>query len=64
MTAEGVITRSLSKSYISVLSEDERKRVTDSLRNILETEEKKWIDEEGGVFEYPYGTKVVTARRR
>ena len=61
---EGVIARALSKSYISALPEGERKKVVDSLRNILETEQKTWINEEGGVFEYPYETTVVTIRRK
>ena len=64
VTTEGVIARALSKSYISALPEGERKEVADSLRNILETEQKTWINEEGGVFEYPYETTVVTIRRK
>ena len=64
VTTEGVIARTLSKSYISALPEGERKEVADSLRNILETEQKTWINEEGGVFEYPYETTVVTIRRK
>ena len=63
-TIESVIARALSKSYISVLSDYEQKEVTDSLRNILETEQKIWINKEEGVFEYPYETTVVTARRK
>jgi len=54
----------LSKSYISALPEDGRKKVADTLRNILETGQKTWINEEEGVFEYPYGTTVVTVRRK
>jgi len=63
-TVEGVVARSLSKSYISVLPEDEQKRVADSVRKVLETEEKTWINEEESVFEYPYETTVVTVRRK
>ena len=62
VTTEGVIARALSKSYISALPEGERNQVADSLRNILETEQKTWINE--GVFEYPYETTVVTIRRK
>ena len=40
ITTEGVIARALSKSYISALPEGERNQVADSLRNILETEQK------------------------
>ena len=64
VTAEGVVARSLSKSYIASLSEDERKRVADRVGNVLETEQKTWINEEEGVFEYPYETMVVTACRK
>jgi len=64
VTTEGVVTRALSKSYISALPEGEQKKVTDNLRNILETEQKTWVDEEEGVFEYPYETTVVTIRRK
>jgi len=64
VTTGGVVSRLLSKSYIAVLPEHERKRVVDSLRNILETERKTWINEEEGVFEYPYETTVVTVRRK
>lgn len=62
-TVEGVVARALSKSYISVLHDDEKKEVVDTLRRILETEQKTWISEEEGVFEYPYETTVVTVHR-
>ena len=39
-TVRGVVARALSKSYIAVLPDDERKKVEDSLRTILETEQK------------------------
>ncbi|KAF9647578.1 S-adenosyl-L-methionine-dependent methyltransferase [Thelephora ganbajun] len=64
VTIEDVVTRSLSKSYISILPEDERDKVVDNLRNILETEQKTWINNEEGVFEYPYETTVVIIHRR
>jgi len=63
-TAEGVVARSLSKSYISVLPDDERKRVADDVRNILNNEPKTWITEEEGVFEYPYETMVVVVHKK
>jgi hypothetical protein len=64
VTTEGVVTRALSKSYISVLSDEERGKVVDGLRNILETEQKSWVNEEEGVFEYPYETTVVVVNRK
>jgi len=64
VTVEGVVARSLSKSYISALPEDERKIVANDVKNVLETEQKIWINEEEGVFEYPYETTVVTVHRK
>ena len=63
-TVEGVVARALSNSYISVLPESERKKVVGNLRNILEAEQKVWVNKEEGVFEYPYETTVVTIRRK
>ena len=60
---EGAIARALSKSYISALPKIKQNKVADNLRNILETEQKTWVNEEEGVFEYPYETTVVTVRR-
>jgi len=33
------------------------------MRNVLETEEKMWINKEEGVFEYPDETTVVCVHR-
>ena len=63
-TVEGVVARALSKSYICTLSEDERTKVADDLRSVLEAEEKTWINKEEGVFEFPYESRVVTIRRK
>jgi len=49
---------------LSALPEIEQNKVADSLRNILEIEQKTWVNEEEGVFEYPYETTVVTIRRK
>jgi len=64
VTVEGVVARSLSKSYISALPEDERKIVANKVKNVLKTEQKIWINEEEGIFEYPYETTVVTVHRK
>ena len=61
---EGVVARGLSKSYIAVLPDEERGKVAESLRNIFETERKTWVNEEEGVFEYPYETTVMAVRRK
>jgi len=64
VTIEGVVARGLSKSYISVLPQEEQNKVEDSLRNVLGTEQKTWINEGEGAFEYPYETTLVTVRRK
>ncbi|KAJ3828476.1 S-adenosyl-L-methionine-dependent methyltransferase [Lentinula raphanica] len=68
-TVEGVVQRVRTKSYIAIL-ERERKEEYEELerkvREMLDKEEveKKWIDMEKGVFEYPYKTTVVIARKK
>jgi len=64
VTVEGVVARSLSRSYISALPEGEREIVANNVRNVLEAEQKTRINEQEGVFEYPYRTTVVTVRRK
>jgi len=39
-------------------------RLANNVRNVLEAEQKIWINEEEGVFEYPYQTMVVTVHRK
>ena len=59
-----VVDRVCSKSYIAVLSEKEKQEVVDNVHGIVKQgEEKKWIDEKQGLFEYPYKVLVVTMRR-
>jgi hypothetical protein len=65
VTAETAINRACSKSYIAALSGDERMRVKADIGAILEEgQDKAWIDESCGIFEYPYQTRVVVANRR
>jgi len=65
-TAELVRERALSKSYVAVLPADEKASVETEVRWIVEEEGegKVWLDREGGVFEYPYKTVLVAARRK
>ncbi|KAG9318885.1 S-adenosyl-L-methionine-dependent methyltransferase [Chiua virens] len=59
------VNRALSKSYTSILPPDEKKRVTDDLKALLaKGDGKVWIDENKGVFEYPYRTLVVLSRKK
>lgn len=62
-TEDSVIDRVLSKSYISILSDENKENIVAGLREILTRGSGKiWIDEAGGVFEYPYQTDLVISR--
>ncbi|PPQ80173.1 hypothetical protein CVT24_006569 [Panaeolus cyanescens] len=67
-TKESVVDRACSKSYIAVLEENEKKGVIQKIKDMLEEEGRegrvKWIDEERGVFEYPYKCWVVVAQKK
>ncbi|EIW85150.1 S-adenosyl-L-methionine-dependent methyltransferase [Coniophora puteana RWD-64-598 SS2] len=57
--------RAQSKSYIAVLPPDEKQRVVDDIVAILNRgNDKKWIDEEKGIFEYPYKTYLAVCRKK
>jgi hypothetical protein len=58
-TKKGVQDRVLSKSYITTLSEEQKGTLCVEIDEILEMEEKAWIDESDGVFQYPYKTTVI-----
>ncbi|CAE6433775.1 unnamed protein product [Rhizoctonia solani] len=62
-TVQGVHDRAFSKSYIAVLQPSEADKVHQQIDKILETSEKDWIDEKGGIFEYKYETFLVVMRR-
>ncbi|SPC67563.1 uncharacterized protein UHOD_03627 [Ustilago sp. UG-2017b] len=68
-TLQAVIDRVLSKSYISVLPQDKQdklvKDISDYLNNTPDEQlGRKWIDEEQGVWEYPYRTDLFIFRRK
>ncbi|KAH7889226.1 S-adenosyl-L-methionine-dependent methyltransferase [Phlebopus sp. FC_14] len=59
------VNRALSKSYISVLEQDEKDKVVHDIRDILARGDGKvWIDESRGIFQYPYKTLVVVSRKK
>ncbi|KAF8550295.1 S-adenosyl-L-methionine-dependent methyltransferase [Imleria badia] len=59
------INRALSKSYISILPPDEKQSVIEDIKAIVaKGDGKVWIDESKGVFDYPYKTLVVLARKK
>jgi hypothetical protein len=65
VTAEVAVNRACSKSYISVLSAGERFAVkVDVAAIVAKGQEKIWIDESCGIFEYPYQTLAVIAKRQ
>ncbi|GAA5948181.1 hypothetical protein JCM10213_007056 [Rhodosporidiobolus nylandii] len=59
-----VVDRVFSKSYITALSDEEKKGVEEKVREVVrQGEGKKWIKEEEGTFEYPYKTDLFVTRR-
>jgi hypothetical protein len=63
-TEESVIDRVLSKSYIAVLSDENKANTVSRLREIVQRGEGKiWIDEVRGIFQYPYQTDLVISSR-
>ncbi|KAJ7046828.1 S-adenosyl-L-methionine-dependent methyltransferase [Mycena alexandri] len=64
-TADIVVDRACSKSYMAILPEDEIAKVRQDLAAIVNRGEGKiWINESEGIFEYPYKTDVVIGRRK
>ncbi|KAK7014845.1 histone H2B [Favolaschia claudopus] len=62
-TLDIVVDRASSKSYMAILPAEEKAKVRKELAAIVERgEEKVWINESEGTFEYPYQTNVVIAR--
>ena len=63
-TLDIVTDRALSKSYITILSEEEKTSVKVDIKGIVERGDGMvWKDEKEGVFEYPYKTYVVLSKR-
>lgn len=65
MTKEVAIQMAMSASMLAIQNDETKRQVRAELDRILERgEEKKWIDEQNGVFESPYRTLVAVARKR
>ena len=61
-TIDIAVNRACSKSYIAVLEEDEKSKVVHDVGEIVASgEDRVWIDEGAGIFEYPYTTWLVLA---
>ncbi|KAH8116974.1 S-adenosyl-L-methionine-dependent methyltransferase [Phellopilus nigrolimitatus] len=59
-TVDSVADRVFSKSYIAVLPDEEKQKVRQDVKAIVEKgEDKVWINEEQGLFHFPYQTFVV-----
>ncbi|KAI0362193.1 S-adenosyl-L-methionine-dependent methyltransferase [Trametes cingulata] len=64
-TRDIVVNRACSKSYIAVLKPEEKQKVIDDIDAILQRKDGLvWIDEEKGIFEYPYQTFLVISRKK
>ncbi|KAJ7273741.1 S-adenosyl-L-methionine-dependent methyltransferase [Mycena haematopus] len=62
---EIVVDRACSKSYMAILPADQKLKVREDLAAVVNRgEDKVWINENEGIFEYPYQTVVVIARRK
>ncbi|GAA5908864.1 hypothetical protein JCM6882_005470 [Rhodosporidiobolus microsporus] len=64
-TEDLVVDRIFSKSYITALSDEERKGVEEKAREIVRRGEgKEWIEAKEGVFAYPYATDLFMTTRK
>lgn len=58
-SVDATIERAASKSYIAVLDTEEKNKVLERVKAIVEKGEGKiWIDQSRGTFQYPYQTLV------
>ncbi|KAG2151309.1 hypothetical protein DEU56DRAFT_752242 [Suillus clintonianus] len=64
-TDQIVTERALSWSYISVLPPDEKAKVVEDIKVILERGDGKvWINKEEGTYQYPHTSLVVVSRKK
>ncbi|KAG0704243.1 S-adenosyl-L-methionine-dependent methyltransferase [Suillus ampliporus] len=64
-TDQIVIGRSLSWSYISVLPPDEKVKVVDDIKIILDRGDGKvWINKEEGTYEYPHTSLIAVSIKK
>jgi len=63
-TKDGVVERVRSKSYIAVLPEGLKSKLTSDILQMLDEEPKSWVDEQQGVFNYPYKTTLVVMPKK
>lgn len=64
-TSQGVIDRVWSKSYITAQPKQVQDEIAERIKQILEDgQDRIWIDEKEGVFEYPYETNLYLMKRK
>ncbi|ORY81799.1 S-adenosyl-L-methionine-dependent methyltransferase [Leucosporidium creatinivorum] len=60
-----VVDRVLSKSYITALDEKTKGDLSEKVRELVKkAEDKVWIDEGSGTFEYPYVTDMFVMKKK
>jgi len=66
LASEKIVTdRAQSKSYIAVLPPDEKAKVVENVKAILQRGDGRvWINKEEGTYQYPYKTLVVVSRKK
>jgi SAM-dependent methyltransferase len=66
LASEQIVTdRAQSKSYIAVLPPDEKAKVVEDVKSILQRGDGRvWIDKEEGTYQYPYKTHIVVSRKK
>ncbi|KAF8522242.1 S-adenosyl-L-methionine-dependent methyltransferase [Hysterangium stoloniferum] len=63
-TFQGVIDRAFTKSYIAIASEEDKDQIRAQLTEIVKRgDDKVWINEEAGTFEYPYVTTLIIMKK-
>ncbi|KAJ7472291.1 S-adenosyl-L-methionine-dependent methyltransferase [Mycena galericulata] len=64
-TTEGIVSRGLSSSRISTLTEREKEEFVQDVEAIMQRGEGKvWIEQDKGTFVYPHRTDLVISKRR
>lgn len=63
-TVDGVKDRALSKSYVAILPTEKKEALVQDLLAILQSSDKDWIDEQSGVFKYPYKTILISMKKK
>jgi hypothetical protein len=64
-TDQCVIDRILSWSYITVLPSEEKAKLVEDIKGILDRgDDKVWISKEEGTYQHPYKTCVLVSRKK